>query len=105
MHQNYLLDNSHPADMTEEQWNSVVETNSLLHGSLILREAYHLPITVERAMYPGKSRLKYLGKAKQSQAKHKQPFDSNLVSSSTLPKMVPTQAAARTRTEKGGVTQ
>ncbi|KAF5246242.1 hypothetical protein FAUST_1359 [Fusarium austroamericanum] len=42
----------HPADMTEEQWNSVVETNSLLHGNTIFREAYDLPITVERAMYP-----------------------------------------------------
>ncbi|UZP45057.1 hypothetical protein NXS19_012869 [Fusarium pseudograminearum] len=43
----------HPADMTEEQWNSVVETNSLLHGDTIFREAYDLPITVvERAMYP-----------------------------------------------------
>ncbi|CEI39930.1 hypothetical protein FVEN_g2198 [Fusarium venenatum] len=42
----------HPADMSEEQWNSVVETNSLLHGNTIFREAYTLPITVERAMYP-----------------------------------------------------
>ncbi|KAF0635079.1 hypothetical protein FPSE5266_07031 [Fusarium pseudograminearum] len=42
----------HPADMTEEQWNSVVETNSLLHGNTIFREAYDLPITMERAMYP-----------------------------------------------------
>ncbi|KAL6923987.1 hypothetical protein FSST1_001261 [Fusarium sambucinum] len=42
----------HPADMSEEQWNSVVETNSLLHGNTIFREAYNLPITVERAMYP-----------------------------------------------------
>ncbi|ESU13948.1 hypothetical protein FGSG_07664 [Fusarium graminearum PH-1] len=48
----------HPADMTEEQWNSVVETNSLLHGNTIFREAYDLPITVERAMYPGKRRSK-----------------------------------------------
>ncbi|GKU05131.1 membrane attack complex component perforin [Fusarium langsethiae] len=43
---------SHPADMTEEQWNSVVETSSLLHVNTIFREAYNLPITVERAMYP-----------------------------------------------------
>ncbi|RGP69181.1 membrane attack complex component perforin, partial [Fusarium longipes] len=42
----------HPADMTEQQWNSVVETNSLLHGNTIVREAENLPITVERAMYP-----------------------------------------------------
>jgi hypothetical protein len=78
--------------MSEEQWNSVVETNSLLNGNTIFREAYNLPITVERAMYPGKKGLRNV-KHMESQAKHKQPFDSNLAPFSTLLKTVPTQTS------------
>ena len=45
---------SHPADMTPKQWNIVLQTNSLLHGSYA-RVTKGKTIKVERAMYPGTS--------------------------------------------------
>jgi hypothetical protein len=44
---------SHPADMTQAQWNIVMETNALLHGSYVRQPRSRIAKRkVERAMYP-----------------------------------------------------
>ncbi|OQE38085.1 hypothetical protein PENCOP_c009G01622 [Penicillium coprophilum] len=42
----------HPTDMTQGQWNTVMETNSLLHASFVRLPLRGVPKKVERAMYP-----------------------------------------------------
>ncbi|KNG87340.1 hypothetical protein ANOM_003946, partial [Aspergillus nomiae NRRL 13137] len=43
---------SHPTDMTQGQWNTVLETNSLLHASYVRLLRKGTVCKVERAMYP-----------------------------------------------------
>ncbi|KAJ5400086.1 hypothetical protein N7465_010575 [Penicillium sp. CMV-2018d] len=43
---------SHPTDMTQGQWNTVMDTNSLLHGSYVRLPLHGIAKKVERAMYP-----------------------------------------------------
>ncbi|KAE8324704.1 hypothetical protein BDV39DRAFT_207618 [Aspergillus sergii] len=42
----------HPADMTQGQWNIVMETNSLLHASYVRLPSHGIVKKVERSMYP-----------------------------------------------------
>ncbi|KAE8312361.1 hypothetical protein BDV41DRAFT_577777 [Aspergillus transmontanensis] len=42
----------HPADMTQGQWNIVMETNSLLHASYVRLPSHGSIGKVERSMYP-----------------------------------------------------
>ncbi|OJJ78671.1 uncharacterized protein ASPGLDRAFT_86382 [Aspergillus glaucus CBS 516.65] len=43
---------THPADMTQKEWNIVMQTNSLLNGSYIRLPSAGVSKKVERAMYP-----------------------------------------------------
>ena len=43
---------SHPTDMTQGQWNTVLETNALLHASYVRLLRKGTVCKVERAMYP-----------------------------------------------------
>ncbi|OGM48861.1 hypothetical protein ABOM_002985 [Aspergillus bombycis] len=42
----------HPTDMTQGQWNTVLQTNALLHGSYVRLLRQGTVCKVERAMYP-----------------------------------------------------